>query len=109
MIKRYYVLRDRGPGSDECGICKEWEYTVNSTGGFLFGDNDVYKALNPDSDNRTHLFHTHCRCTLTESPDGIPISDELDRKVLISGALGHIYFGKLNPKERLEMLRKYDD
>lgn len=106
MINRYYVLKESDPS---CDICSEWEQAVNSSGGFPFGEKDLEKALNPNPEGRTHLFHYHCKCTLTSSPDGIPIKDELDRKVLFSGALGHIYFGGKKPSERLEMIRKYEN
>jgi len=106
---RYYVMRISGYGADECHICKEWEHEVNSQGGFPFGDSDVAKAKNPDKEGRTNLFHSNCRCTLLESPDGIPIKDRLDKRLLLAGALGHVYFRKKTPEERAELLRKHDD
>ena len=106
---RYYVLRISGYRADDCHICKEWESTVNSAGGFPFGSEDIKKATSPDRDGRTHLFHSNCRCTLLLSPDGIPIRNSLDKKLLLTGALGHIYFKKKTPEERLELIRKHDD
>lgn len=105
---KYYVLRERNNGLHVCNLCLEWEMMVNHEGGIVFGQADVHKAQFPDSDGKTGLFHTNCRCRLAPSPDGIPVVTEVDRKLLFSGALGHVYFQDKTPAERMEMMRKYE-
>lgn len=106
---KYYVLRISGYGADQCDICQDWEREVNSSGGFVFGEQDIVRGTKPNQEGRTNLFHQGCRCTLTPAPDGIPIVTSLDKRILLTGALGHIYFKNKTSEERLEMLRKYDD
>lgn len=105
---KYYVLRERNNGLHICSVCREWELLVNPDGGMVFGAADVHKAEFPAKDGTTGLFHTNCRCRLTPSPDGIPVVTELDRKLLFSGALGHLYFQDKTPTQRMEMMRKYE-
>lgn len=105
--KRMYVLRVRGDSTDNCKTCIDWEEMVNSQGGIVFGEEDIRKASNPYM-GRTNLFHTHCRCRLIPTAGGQPITDDVDRSVVFSGALGHAYYSKLPQEDRVRMMVNHD-
>lgn len=102
-MDRYYVLRVRvGVGGDECEICKENEHLINSSGGAFFTEEEVMKAISPDSNGFTHLFHPNCRCTIIPA-HGFPIEDEVDRLVVFSGAIGRVSYGDLSEEDQIRI------
>ena len=101
---RYYVLRRRAENSDNCDSCISSEKYANEQGGILFTEDEVWKSDNPGFDGITDLFHTNCRCRLIESHDGIPLVDEIDYRVMFSGAMAHLHYSEKSHEERIHIM-----
>jgi hypothetical protein len=101
---RYYVLRRRTELGDTCDSCISAEKYANEQGGIIFSEYAVEKCQNAEFDGITNLFHHNCRCTLIESHDGVPLKDEIDYRIMFSGAFSHLHYSDKSAEERIKMM-----